>query len=280
MDLMALDQVLEVVRTANYALANAQGMLGFARVIGGFSEPSAFGTASATFFAYFASAWVFDRRWANAWPALANGVCVVLAFAATGYFAAGLVALLLATRARGLLRPQARATLLLALGTVAGAVAALSGLLLVTPLGDTVAALFESLFLEKGDSVSGLERGTWARYGLIAFAETWGLGAGAGSIRSNGLIPVLLGSVGWPGTLFFGLFVITALTGRPGRDGDALRVFASARLAALAQLGAAFVSGTVPDLGLIFVTAMGMAVGARLAPRFGAVGAGRETMLA
>ncbi len=264
LDLLALDALLDFVRTANYSLANEQGILTFQRIIGGFPEPSAFGTASATFFAYFASAWMFDRRRGNAVPALANGLCVMLSFAATGYLATGIVVIILIWRCRVLLlRPQERSDLLYALGAIGAGTAILCVSLLVTPLGGILQDLIDSLFLGKSESVSGLERATWARYGLIAFFETWGLGAGVGSIRSNGLIPVLLGSVGWPGTLFFLLFVISALGFAPaGKDRNSL-IFANARLAALAQLSAAFVSGTVPDLGLIFVTVMALAAAAK-----------------
>ncbi|RMH38543.1 MAG: hypothetical protein D6688_14900 [Alphaproteobacteria bacterium] len=140
------------------------------------------------------------------------------------------------------------------------AVAATSLALAVTPLLSVMAETFQDLVLSKPQSLSGLERKAWALSGFRTFVETFGLGAGLGSIRSNGLVPVLLGSVGLPGTLLFAGFAWTALAGSArGLSGLRRRVLLSARLGGLAQLAAMFLSGTTPDPGLFLVTMAAMA---------------------
>jgi hypothetical protein len=95
--------------------------------------------------------------------------------------------------------------------------------------------------------------------GLEALQQSMGLGVGAGALRSNGLLFVLLGSVGIPGTAAFCAFLILAFGGRaiPGQE-DTL---AAARLAAMAALVSLMLSATVPDPGvpLIFLAALAVA---------------------
>ncbi|PZX56279.1 hypothetical protein LX76_01308 [Cereibacter changlensis] len=263
MDLAGLDAVLATVRTASYTLANEQTMGGFARVIGGFSEPSSFGATSAAFFAWFVMAFRSSRRWSDLTLALLSLLCTVASFSATGLFAAGVVSLWVAgIAALGLLRPtsgKAMSRSLIAAGIL---LCGLCLLLVLTPLPDLLQDLFRRIFLEKSGSMSGLERKAWAVSGLNAFWQTWGLGAGAGSLRSNGLAPVLLGSVGVPGTLAFVTFLWLTL-GRTRPAGRAGAIYRSAQAAALAQLCSAGISGTVPDPGLLLVLCCAVGAAAR-----------------
>lgn len=262
LDFLALDQWLAPVRTATYSLANTQVIAGFERVIGGFPEPSSFGTASAVFMAYFASAYGMGGRGRDAVAALLSLAAALSSVSATALAAVALVWAILGVRAIGaLLRGGAGTTAILRHGTLlALMVAAISLALALTPLDRVVAETFRDLVLSKPESLSGLERKAWAVSGFRTFVETYGLGAGLGSIRSNGLLPVLLGSVGLPGTLLFAGFVWTSLAGSArGLSGLRRRVLLGARLGALAQLAAMFTSGTTPDPGLFLVTMAAMA---------------------
>ncbi|WP_145111614.1 hypothetical protein [Cereibacter sediminicola] len=252
MDLAKLDPILEQVRTAKYALANEQTMGGFARIIGGYSEPSAFGGASAAFFAYFMAAFIAGRRGRDLALGIGNGLCTIAALSATGLFAMGVAGMLIFfTALPAILRPQSR---LVMIGSIVGVCLFVSGiclLLIFTPLPDVAGSLFERIFVAKADSSSGIERKAWAVSGLTAFRETWGLGAGAGSLRSNGLVAVLLGSVGLPGTLLLVAFLWLAV-GRSWRGAEA-GTYQAARAGVVALLAGAALSGTSPDPGLLMI---------------------------
>ena len=269
LDLIGLDEVLSLVRTADYALNNEHALLGFSRVIGGFPEASEFGAFSAGLFAYFAMSYLMSRRRGHGALAVGSLLCVMLSFSSTGYASlfAAMVLLLMHSHhfgARGMswsvAHGMAIAPVLLIL--------ALSVAVITTPLLDVAQGLLDRLFFNKSISTSGLERSAWARSGLHAFVQTWGLGAGVGSLRSNGLVAVLLGSVGVPGMLAFLAFLWGAL-GPVGGFASTLgsTVFYSARVAALTYLSAKLVSGTTPDPTLFLMATAALASVAREANR-------------
>ncbi|WP_137700404.1 hypothetical protein [Marimonas lutisalis] len=264
-DLVGLDNALSIIRTADYALNNEHALLGFARVIGGFPEASEFGAFSAAMFAYFATSFLISRRRGHGALALGSFTCALLSFSSTGYAALFAAAIMLALHARhfavrGISWNIAHGmAVLLALALVG-----LSAALIATPFLETFMGLIDRLFFDKANSTSGLERAAWARSGLNAFVQSWGLGAGAGSLRANGLVAVLLGSVGLPGTLAFVAYLWSALG--PFRAFGNVRAacfFYSARVAAITYLAAKLVSGTTPDPTLFLVAVTAIAAVAR-----------------
>ncbi len=260
LDLLALDQLLTVIRTASYSLANEATVNGVSRVIGGYSEASSFGAGSAVFFAYFATAFLHDRRAGDAALALGNGAFAALALSSTGILALGVVCLVLAPRSLALIRQQIpRKTLLLGTTGFLLVSTTVAVLLLATSAPDMITAVIQDLILDKSQSSSGMERAAWATGGLEAFRDTWGLGAGTGSLRSNGLLFVMLGSVGLIGTVAFFAFLWLAFCGHASPEQTA--ILSSARVAALATLTSMMLAATVPDPGvpLIFLAAMAVA---------------------
>jgi hypothetical protein len=265
LDLLGFDSLMAPIRTATYTLANEQMMGGFERIIGGFSEPSSFGTASAIFFAYFTSAFFHSHKLKDLFPALLNAFFVIASFAATGMFAAFMVCLVLLFRGRVVFYGRhSRDFVLIAAAMGLIGLAAVALIMALTPLPDVIADVFDRMILSKADSMSGLERKAWAEGGIHAFVQTWGLGAGVGSLRSNGLIPVMLGSVGIPGTVAYFVFIWLSV-GRSAPVSDLVmrRVYLSARLGVVAKLSADFLSSTVPDPGLITMTLAATALVAR-----------------
>ena len=253
MDMLGLDPVLSVVRTATYELANSQMSAGMPRIIGGYPEPSSFGSFSAVIFGYFAAAYLVSGRRIDGGLALLCLAFALASLAASAFIALAGSSLFLAFLARGKVfgRFPRGASLMVGLGLclimMAGAI-----IVIATPIPEFVEKAVREIIFDKAGSESGLERGAWAANGLVAFRETFGLGAGVGSLRSNGLVSVVLGSVGIPGALALGAFLVAAFV-RPLRaeaDEDAVRVFAGARAAAVAQLSAMLASATVPDPGL------------------------------
>ncbi|MGC9368068.1 MAG: hypothetical protein ACP5DX_00880 [Paracoccaceae bacterium] len=265
LDLAQLDTLLAVIRTADYSLANEHMLSGFSRVIGGYSEASSFGAASAAFFGYFAMSFLIRRRALHGVLALASLVSALMSLSSSGLLAMTGALFFIGLHARvylghGMSRAFAHwfvigVTVLAALASVA---------MLITPVSDRVVDVLDRLVLSKSSTLSGLERSAWAKAGFDAFVQTWGLGAGAGSLRANGLAAVLLGSVGLPGTLaFLGFLWCSIGGGAQFADAEDRRMFYAARISAMTLLSAMLLAGTTPDPTLFLVATTAMATAAR-----------------
>ncbi|MEZ5797654.1 MAG: hypothetical protein R3D63_09445 [Paracoccaceae bacterium] len=265
LDLMSLDPLLSVIRTADYSLLNEHNFNGVPRVIGGYSEASGFGTASAAFFGYFITSFLIRRRPGHGWLALGSLVCALMSLSSSGIVAATVACILVLLHGPVYLgRGMSRAfghwfVIVVSLGF-----AVLCLLMLSPAVAKSVESVLDWLIFSKAGSESGLERSAWARAGLQAFVDTNGLGAGAGSLRSNGLAAVLLGSVGLPGTLCFAGFLLTTLLGsRHIADEEDRRVFYAARVTALTLLSALLISATTPNPTVFLVAMAALCTAAR-----------------
>ncbi|NWG45611.1 MAG: hypothetical protein HXY25_03575 [Alphaproteobacteria bacterium] len=258
LDSLSLDGLLGILRTANYAILSEHAIQGVSRIIGGFPEASAFGGYTAALYAYFASAWLDRRDPRLGLLALGSGAGAIMALSSTAYVSLTVVtAVLLARTLVEALASGVRVSRLLTaiLGGLA-VLALITLLLLLTPLGAAADGLLDELIFNKAESRSGIERGAWAAWGLKAFVETYGLGAGLGSLRSNGLMPVLLSNVGLPGTVCYAAFVWFAFLRRPpGLLSPEMRMLRrAASTGALSLFTAQFLSATTPDPGLALLT--------------------------
>ena len=265
MDLLQLDPILSFVRTADYALNNEHMLGGLSRVIGGYSEAAAFGSVSAALFAYFAMTYLITNKSREGLLALANLCCALLAVSSTAILAIAFAFMLILMHAHIYLRPG------ISRRFAHHVVIALSGLIIViclvlmlTPAETFIARMLDSLLFSKGNSMSGLERSAWAKSGLDAFIQTYGLGAGAGSLRSNGFAMVLLGNVGLPGTIAFVMYLWHGI-GKPISACTPTQAssFYAGRVSALTLLGSMMVSATGPDPTLLLMATVCVSVIAR-----------------
>lgn len=265
LDLAQLDTLLGLIRTADYTLANEHMLSGFSRVIGGFSEASAFGAASAALFAYFAMSFLIRRRPVHGILAIANLACALVSLSSSGLLAMTGALLFIGLHARvylgqGMSRSFAHwfvivTTVLAALGSIA---------MLATPVSDLAGDVLDRLVFSKSSTLSGLERSAWAKAGFDAFVHSWGLGGGAGSLRANGLISVLLGSVGLPGTLAFLGFLWWSIGGGARfASAEDRRMFYAARISAMTLLLAMLLAGTTPDPTLFLIATTAVATASR-----------------
>ncbi len=265
LDMAALDTILALIRTASYSLMNEATVAGIPRIIGGFSESASFGAFSAVLFAYFACLALRTGRRRDIILALGNGLFACLALSATGLLAVAVTVCILIVQIQVRVPRQTSRGVLLgfAILLAAGGLA-LASALTMTDAPVLIASVVNDLILSKSQSASGLERSAWMMGGLDALQQSMGLGVGAGSLRSNGLLFVLLGSVGIPGTAAFCAFLCLAFGGRaiPGQE-DTL---AAARLAAVAALVSLMLSATVPDPGVPLVFLAALAVATRRSP--------------
>lgn len=266
LDMASLDELLSVIRTADYTLANQHTMGGFARIIGGFSEASGYGAASAAFFGYFMMSFLVGRQALHGGLALANLAAAILSFSSTGLVsvvAACLVILMhLGVYFRSGMSHGFGHWFVIGLASVMGL---LTLTLLVPGVTEKVNDILDGLLFSKRGTLSGMERGAWASAGFDAFVQTWGLGAGAGSLRANGMASVVLGSVGLPGALAFIGFLVSTIGGSPGfRSTEDRRMFYAARVLALTLLAALMLAATTPDPTLFLMVATSIAAAVRL----------------
>ncbi|WP_143028489.1 hypothetical protein [Ruegeria marina] len=265
LDLLGLDSLLGVIRTADYSLANEHTVAGMARVIGGFSEASVFGAASAAFAGYFLMSFLIGRRGRDGFLALGNMAFAALALSSTAFLALAVAVVLVVLHARtylhGAISRTAGHVFVIGLAVL---VSLLCVAVMLTPVLDLAADLLDRLFLSKRGTLSGMERSAWAGAGFNAFFQTWGFGAGPGSLRGSGLASVMLGSVGLPGTICFLGFLYYAV-GKPiGEAGlEMRRIYYASRVSALTLLTSMMVSATVPDPTLLLMSVTALAVSAR-----------------
>ncbi|MBO9446711.1 hypothetical protein [Ruegeria sp. R14_0] len=265
LDFLQADMVLGLVRTADYALLNEHLIGQFSRVIGGYSEASGYGAASSAFFAYFAMSYLIVRKNSHGILAITNLIGALMALSSTGVVAVAGATFFVLLHFRvflGFSMSRVFGHVLVLVLSVLAIFVSVS--LLVPTVANSVSDVLDQLIYSKLDTLSGRERGAWSAAAFDAFVQTWGLGAGVGSLRGNGLASVLLGSVGVPGTVAFVLFLLSAL-GPPirGADHEALRLYCAGRVCALTLLTAMLVSATTPDPGLFLMAATAICVAAR-----------------
>lgn len=271
LDAAKLSALLAPFRTANYSLLDEHQVAGVPRIIGGFAEASSFGAASMYFLAFFLVHFVNTwSRWSAA-AALVSAACALASFSSTAYFAGFClvvyVTVLLVWRAASS-RMQWQETM--TVGIAAYGVLAIVGLVLIaTPAGHVFSEILERIIFDKASTSSALERGMWAEYGYRTFVDTYGLGAGIGSIRSNGFAAVYLGSIGAIG---FGLvlaFLGWTIFPRYVRnivssDEPARRaIYSAARATLVIAICSRVASATTPDFGVSFMVFAALTVLAR-----------------
>ncbi|WP_199275540.1 hypothetical protein [Sinorhizobium americanum] len=253
------EQLLEFVRTANYALLTASEKGGFKRISGAFPEASAFADYTLVLFAATASLWLDRIRSYMTGPmAAALLVALVLSTSATALLGLAVVVPFLWSRSvASALGPRR-----------AGRTAFLLGLAALTPIvilmiislfpatAEAVKQFLDEILFSKADSQSGRERMTWNAAAYQTFLDTSGLGAGLGSARASSYLLVLLSNVGILGTTAFCLFVAATLGSRMPRasegNGETASLVRAAKAGLVAGLTTSLVSGTVYDLGLTF----------------------------
>jgi hypothetical protein len=115
--------------------------------------------------------------------------------------------------------------------------------------------LLDTTIFNKFSTSSGMERSSWNRQALQVFIDTYGFGAGNGSMRTSSFPLAVIANLGIIGGLLFSLFFLGLFFGTSG-DGksdpleDATRL--AAKSACMAWLVTASISGALTDLGMPF----------------------------
>jgi len=250
-------ELLSPIRNASYSMLVETDMGGFKRIVGSFTEASAFGGTTIGYFAFTSRLWLI-----GVYPrfcgilALLSLVAILFATSSTGYV--GLLAYLAVAYAEILLRVMSRPStrqmqffvlVVPPLLLIVGLTIALNG-----SLSSSARDLFDMFLFEKLASSSGVERSAWNMVALQSFFDTFGLGVGNGSARASSFVIAVLSNLGIFGTIPFAIFFLKILLGRSDPSYSPLELAGqlAARSMCLAWILAACVSDPLVDLGLQF----------------------------
>lgn len=258
--------ILDVFRTANYAMAVDQVMAGIKRMAGGFPEASAFGFHTMGLFGFWLQ-YVFDRgqfRFASA-ALLATLTVLILSTSSSAYVAAmGLFFGFAIFNWRSLLSAStSRYTAWILGGTLA--MLPIIGVLLVLSyqLVPEVHAYLDRVLFNKLATDSGIERMSWNAQAFRNFLGTWMIGAGLGSVRASNWLLSSLASLGVVGTMIFVVFLISVFRSHPppAADRETLITIRALKMACLGILARALVTKATPNLELAFFAMSGLIAG-------------------
>lgn len=262
--------LLAPFRNAYVAILDDQLLLGVRRLIAGFPEPSAFGIYTIGLFGFWLRLWFGAPR-----SVLASALVILLAAllvrstSTAAYF--GLLfytVLFFLWQARAVAKDSnaviVYAVLTFLMPLMIGAV------VVVYQLVPVLSDFANTVVFEKLNSTSGSERMSWNRQALENFLETYGTGAGIGSLRASGWAFAVLGSIGVLGAVFYVWFLATTLR---------VRFIASRESTCTGEVAAALQAGCFailllslsilpqPNLGLAFFLMAGAVTGLKLRQR-------------
>jgi len=264
-DILGFDSLIGLMRTASYKINDSHNVMGFDRTIGMMSEASRYGIFGGAIFAYFFALWLIQGgRNEGRFAALAL-FTDLSSLSTSAFVSIGGTFFLIAARfllTGKLRRGSAQRTIwLVGVGVIGFGI-----LLVTTPLGSVLASATDALVFNKVDSESGLIRAATSYQSLLTLRETWFLGAGSGSVVSNGLVLVWLGNIGVPGAVMFLTLFWLFMRGGPRLRGQSSEAYAQ-WFAATTAVGTLFisegVSRTILDPGLSIMLYGALAVAAR-----------------
>ena len=254
-------EILSPIRTANYSLLSHHEVEGFKRVIGGTSEASAYGSISLTIGVFIFVLGLLNSNSKLKILAAFQLLMGILSFSSTAYIGLFLLLIIiimlsiLMYSSYGISKKNLKNKVIISMIVVL----MLSTMLYLTGLVDFISNVLNKIIFEKALSDSGLERTLLAEYGIKTFLLTFTLGAGIGSIMSNGFFSVMLGSVGLVGTFLFLYFIVKITSGVSliFRINKLLCLESKVKISALAafliQFGMMVVSQTTPEINYLFI---------------------------
>ena len=254
---------LGFIRNSTYSLLDATETAGIKRIVGSFTEASAFAWASLSLFAFSLSLWLGGYRPAITLPlAVALLIAIGLSTSTTGYVGASiyLSCLLLSNLVRllsGTASPR-RLLFLICMPALIGTAA------MAAALDDEtwryLSRLADEVIFNKSASRSGIERASWNIQAWTNFVESHGLGIGVGSTRASSFPLAALATIGIFGASCYAIAVaLCLLAGGRDQDPESRAIRAAASSACFATMVSACLSGTTIDLGLVFFAYAGTA---------------------
>jgi len=263
---VGMPEILDPIRSANYAILFDVRMAGMKRMIGGFPEASSFGYFSLGLFGFWLQYWLDTPKSRLVPVMLAIAAIAVLRSTSSASYVAMLVFLVtmfLMWLADNLRRQTDRRGFAIAVSAVLVAWLATIAIFAGYEYIGAVQGFLDRALFDKLGGASGVERLGWNAQALQNFVDTGAMGAGLGSVRASSWIMATLASLGVIGTSLFILFIASVLYSPSTRrvTDDRLIVVRALRAACIALLISANLTGATPDLGLFFFACAGLAAG-------------------
>lgn len=263
--------LLDFIRNSGYALHTETVVLGLKRIVGSFTETSSFASATIGVLGFTGRLWLLNVIPSVTFPiALISLLLLLFSTSTTAYAAVPLLLMYLYFNSTWkILKGRAPLSVMafvllspLVLGTVVIVV------LLEPSIAGSINDLMDVLVFDKSSSQSGIERGIWNDMALDNFVDTFGLGAGIGSVRASSFAIAMLANLGVLGSATYCLFLYKVLAvSKQASDQMTTNICTAARTACLGLLCSALVSGALIDLGLPFFVFAGLSCAVPLAAR-------------
>lgn len=256
--------LLDPLRTMKQLMLSDQRVFDIRRIVGGFAEPAALGAFSVGLYGFWLR-FAFGRHPpVLAWVFLGlAGLVVLRTTSAAAWATMAMVTIWVLARTVSLGRNAGTGHAFVALVVVCLPLGLVSLVVVFTHL-PLVPRLWDVLVLSKLDSASALERAAWTEQALMNFVQTWGLGAGIGSVRASSWLAANLGGLGVIGTALYLWFLAGIFRPLAGRaqggvmTGDLDNALRTGCGAILLQ---ALLTRPYPDLDLLFFAMAGLATG-------------------
>jgi hypothetical protein len=276
-------ELLGFIRNSNYRMLDDTEVAGFKRIVGSYSEAGVFATMTLGSFAFTGRLWlcgIYPRLTFTI--SILSILAVIFATSTTGYF--GLFALLVIMYLGSLVRTLMGPVTIQTISFVAIFPILVAVLLISVALNDQlwlyIQDLMNTMIFNKFSTDSGVERSAWTRQALITFYDTFGLGAGIGSLRASSFVVAVLASMGVVGAITYGAFLFCLFFGGRNQRQEA-DVFEdafqqAAKSTCLALLLCASVAGAFVDLSLIFFSYAGLACAESVSSPLPSIAVGRR----
>jgi O-Antigen ligase len=261
--------LLAPIRTASYSMLTNVEHGGFARVVGGYSEASAFGGVTVACLAYAFADWKVSGSRRMLGLAACLALLLILSTSSTAYVALAIVLIPvgLTIFLSFLFGRVAKSDMVLLAAVVVGTVMVLGLYLLDSGMFEPIIKLFETTILNKADSESAVERSYWNSVSLQSFLDTYSLGIGIGSSRASSWTVALVSQLGLFGSALMVVLVITFLpSARKLRHTSEMEIVAlhqGARAAALCGLVTGSIASGTADPGVMFFVNLAVVVSCR-----------------
>ncbi len=205
------EAVFTLFRNGSYAQLD-QAYLGFVRMTGLWPEASSFANYALILFVFAFECWLrrIDPRWTGTAAAL---LVAALAFSTSSTAYAGLMVYALLVGARALLFPGALPVdrgLWIGTALVSLTAAACALMIWQPRFANEFGEMLRHMTVDKGETLSALQRRFWAWQGIDALFKSAGIGIGPGSFRSSSLATAVLGCTGVFGAVTLSLHFLTA----------------------------------------------------------------------
>ena len=255
--------LLEFMRNAAYTLHDETVVYGLKRIVGSFTEASSFAYASIGALGFALRLWLGGYRpWLTFALSVVTLALLVFSTSTTAY-AALPVFLLLAyfyVVVQVLTGRSSRAMASFVVFAPLVVAVILLVIALQPALQTTVSDYMNVLVFNKGATQSGIDRGRWNEIAVRNVIDTYGLGAGIGSVRASSFVVAVLANLGIPGAITFGVFLASLFRRSIAPCDVPDDLFRSAaQFGCIALLIAGSISGALIDLGLPFFIMAGLA---------------------